>query len=311
MDRYTLPSVKNNIKSTKFEFIVDGVKNPNIDFSKILFSKDKEYAKKHGKCKIGGTLASCGKLEKKLKAKIKNFKAIYPMIAAARASYIESSPLSSKVNQCAKDILRSQCKNIDGKLFRDGLIKKIPNNNEEAGLDNLSNNLNKAITKYGWNYFKRNGNDKDVSTQFRDLNDPEIVTSSIMDYPFFEDILKINDIGIRDRALIRYGYLENGGEQSLNNLKKYPICTDRETAYNPTCSHFGRGGMTPKELLKWYADSISSNSPELLGIYSQLITLAFKVMFVSSKDIDYRRGVLNYTADMIFSKKLNLPQGTQ
>jgi hypothetical protein len=93
---------------------------------------------------------------------------------------------------------------------------------------------------------------------YRDPSNPAILNSTVMDYPFPEEIPAYTKVGPADEAKLKVSYFNNGDQASVDALKLYPFCSDEEAATDPDCTHFVRGGMTGVQVAKAYLQRLES-----------------------------------------------------
>lgn len=96
---------------------------------------------------------------------------------------------------------------------------------------------------------------------YRDPQNPELLNSTVMDYPAPAEIPSYKGVGPADDAKLAVSYLQTDQKNALDRLKHFPFCTDEQTAVEADCNIFARGGLTPAELTDRYFSLISSGKP--------------------------------------------------
>lgn len=110
----------------------------------------------------------------------------------------------------------------------------------------------------------------------------KLPSSSIMDYPIFEDIVRMYSPGAYDRAAIKWGYFASKGVQ---DDMEFPLfCSDEDVTTNADCAK-GDSGRDP---IKWRAEKIKE---KLATIGLQIKEGKKEVFSFSSK---YITELLNY-----------------
>ncbi len=113
---------------------------------------------------------------------------------------------------------------------------------------------------------------------YRDKNHPEILNSTVMDYPFPNEISAYSKVGPADIAKVSVAYLQNGDDSSVNTLKEYPFCSDHDASFKPDCTRFVPGRLTPVELSERYLTLLASKKPLVImehGVRAVILKLLF------------------------------------
>lgn len=95
---------------------------------------------------------------------------------------------------------------------------------------------------------------------YRDPEHPEILNSTVMDYPVPEEIPAYNGVGPADQAKLDVAYL-NKGNKALETLRSFPYCNDEDAEVKPDCTRFVRSGLTPSELSYRYLQLLKTGKP--------------------------------------------------
>jgi hypothetical protein len=98
---------------------------------------------------------------------------------------------------------------------------------------------------------------------YRDPNNDAILNSTVMDYPFPNEIPSYSQVGPADVAKLAVSYLHPGDDHALEALKVFPYCSDEEADYMPDCTRFVPGGLTPNELTSRYLSLLEGDKPLL------------------------------------------------
>lgn len=98
-----------------------------------------------------------------------------------------------------------------------------------------------------------------LAKYFRDENDESMISSSVMDYPNPEDVMRIRTVGPRDKAMVRFSYLTPGDADALQEVRKYPLCDDDALETDPACTQFVRG-LSPHALMDEYLESLEAGA---------------------------------------------------
>ena len=114
---------------------------------------------------------------------------------------------------------------------------------------------------------------------YRDKEHPEILNSTVMDYPFPNEIPAYTKVGPADTAKIAVSYFQSANPESVTKLKNFPYCSDGDVAYKPDCTHFIPGGLTPVELTNRYLQKLTSGA--------SILNLENSIRFVILKQLTY------------------------
>ncbi len=114
---------------------------------------------------------------------------------------------------------------------------------------------------------------------YRDKDHPEILNSTVMDYPFPSEIPAYNKVGPADLAKISLSYLYDGDATSVETLNSFPFCSDEEASYKPDCTSFVPDGMTPPELADRYLKLILDGKPILRMEHGARAVIVKKLFF--------------------------------
>jgi hypothetical protein len=112
----------------------------------------------------------------------------------------------------------------------------------------------------------------------RDEHDVNVISSSVMDYPNPEDVMKIPTVGPRDKAMIEFAYLTKGSPDAFRKVDIYPLCDDDSVDTIPACTQFIRG-MPPHALVDWYLRALADGSANQND--TRIVSVGIKQIFTS------------------------------
>lgn len=124
---------------------------------------------------------------------------------------------------------------------------------------------------------------------YQEKGNMDVMTSSVMDYPNPIDTLKIADVGVRDYAAVKFLYLENGSQESFNQLATIPFCGDRERSYNPHCNAFTKRRMNAYQLMDDLLNKVENDPRSIIGGDLTAIGAIIKLIF----DVEDERIIKN------------------
>jgi hypothetical protein len=115
---------------------------------------------------------------------------------------------------------------------------------------------------------------------YDDARHPGVFNSTVMDYPFPNEIANYEKVGPADVAKIAVSYLHPGAASAVDELKSFPFCGDADTGFMPDCTRFVPGRLTPVQLADRYLSLIAGGQPFPLmehGVRSVVIKQLFSV----------------------------------
>lgn len=95
---------------------------------------------------------------------------------------------------------------------------------------------------------------------YRDPAHLNVINSTVMDYPFPEEILAYSGVGVADFAKVQVTYLEPGNPEAIKRLRELPYCSDEDTATDPACNAFVPGGYGPALLATNYLNKLRTGA---------------------------------------------------